>query len=189
VLLKITHRLTADGAGPLGIGFHCTHNAPMDASLLLWILAVVLVLAGFAGLVLPALPGPPLLFAGLVVAAWAEDFAYVGTGSIVLLAVLAALAYLADFAAGALGAKRFGASPRAITGAVLGGVVGIFFGIVGVLLGPFLGALIGELTVRRDLMAATRAGVGASFGLVLAIAAKLALAMAMIGVFLVARFL
>ena len=161
----------------------------MDAAILLWILAAVLVVAGFAGLVIPALPGPPLLFAGLVVAAWAEDFVHVGMATIVLLAVLAGFAYLADFVAGAFGAKRFGASPRAVTGAVVGGVFGIFFGIPGILIGPFLGALIGELTVRRDLMAATRAGVGASFGLVLAIAAKMALAMAMIGVFLLARFL
>jgi hypothetical protein len=161
----------------------------MDSSVLLWVLAALLVVAGIAGLVLPALPGAPLLFAGLIVAAWAEDFAYVGTGTIVLLAVLAALTYAADFVAGAFGAKRFGASPRAVTGALVGGVVGIFFGIPGVLLGPFVGAVVGELSVRRDLNAATRAGIGASLGLVLAAAAKIALAFTMLGVFAVARFL
>lgn len=123
-----------------------------------------------------------------MVAAWAEDFAYVGTGTIIVLAVLAALTYAADFIASAFGAKRFGASPRAVTGALIGGVVGIFFGIAGVLLGPFIGAVIGELSVRRDLNAATRAGVGASLGLVLAAAAKIALAFTMLGVFAVARF-
>jgi uncharacterized protein YqgC (DUF456 family) len=161
----------------------------MVMTVLLWILAALLVIAGVAGLVLPALPGAPLLFAGLVVAAWAEDFAYVGTGTIVLLAVLAALTYAADFVASALGAKRFGASPRAVTGALIGGLVGLFFGIPGVLLGPFIGAVIGELSVRRDLNAATRAGIGASVGLVLAAAAKIALAFTMLGVFAVARFL
>jgi uncharacterized protein YqgC (DUF456 family) len=160
----------------------------MDMSILLWILAALLVVAGVAGLVLPALPGAPVLFAGLVVAAWAEGFAYVGTGTIVLLAVLAALTYAADFAAGAFGAKRFGASPRAVTGALIGGLVGLFFGIPGVLLGPFIGAVIGELSVRRDVSAATRAGLGASLGLVLAAAAKIALAFTMLGVFAVARF-
>lgn len=161
----------------------------MDATIFLWILAALLVIAGVAGLVLPALPGAPLLFAGLVVAAWAEDFAYVGTGTIVLLAVLAALTYAADFVAGAFGAKRFGASPRAVTGALIGGLVGLFFGIAGILLGPFVGAVIGELSVRRDVLAATRAGIGASLGLVLAAAAKIALAFTMLGVFAVARFL
>jgi uncharacterized protein YqgC (DUF456 family) len=161
----------------------------MDATILLWILAALLVVAGVAGLVLPALPGAPVLFAGLVVAAWAEDFAYVGTGTIVLLAVLAALTYAADFVAGAFGAKRFGASPRAVTGALVGGIVGLFFGIPGVLFGPFVGAVIGELSVRRDLNSATRAGIGASLGLVLAAAAKIALAFTMLGVFAVMRFI
>jgi hypothetical protein len=161
----------------------------MDATILLWILAALLVVAGVAGLVLPALPGAPVLFAGLVVAAWAEDFAYVGTGTIVLLAVLAALTYAADFVAGAFGAKRFGASPRAVTGALVGGIVGLSFGIPGVLFGPFVGAVIGELSVRRDLNSATRAGIGASLGLVLAAAAKIALAFTMLGVFAVMRFI
>jgi len=160
----------------------------MDTTLLLWILAALLVLAGFAGLMLPALPGAPLLFAGLVVAAWVEDFAYISTGTIIVLAVLAALISAVDFVAGALGAKRFGASPRAVTGALIGGVVGLFFGLPGVLLGPFAGAVIGELSVRSDLNAATRAGFGAALGLLVAAVAKIALAFTMIGVFLVARF-
>ena len=160
----------------------------MDMTLLLWILATLLVLGGIAGLMLPALPGAPLLFAGLVAAAWAEDFTYVGTGTIIVLAVLAALISAVDFVAGALGAKRFGASPRAITGALIGGVVGLFFGLPGVLLGPFVGAVIGELSVRNDLNAATRAGLGAALGLLVAAVAKIALAFTMIGVFLVVRF-
>ena len=160
----------------------------MDMALLLWILATLLVLGGIAGLMLPALPGAPLLFAGLVAAAWAEDFTYVGTGTIIVLAVLAALISAVDFVAGALGAKRFGASPRAITGALIGGVVGLFFGLPGVLLGPFVGAVIGELSVRNDLNAATRAGLGAALGLLVAAVAKIALAFTMIGVFLVVRF-
>jgi uncharacterized protein len=160
----------------------------MAVSALIWTLAVVLVIAGFAGLVLPALPGPPLLFAGLLAAAWAEDFANVGPGTLTVLGVLAVLAVLADFAAGALGAKRYGASPRAVAGAAIGAIVGIFFGIPGIVLGPLLGALLGELTARADLEAASRAGIGATVGLLLGTAAKLALGFAMIGLFLIVRF-
>ena len=159
----------------------------MDTTVLLWILAALLVVSGIAGLMLPALPGAPLLFAGLVVAAWAEDFIYVGTGTIIVLGVLAALISAVDFVAGALGAKRFGASPRAVTGALIGGVVGLFFGLPGVLLGPFIGAVIGELSVRRGLNAATRAGFGAALGLLFAAIIKITLAFTMIGVFGVAR--
>ena len=97
----------------------------------LWVLAAALVIVGIAGLALPALPGAPLLFCGLVVAAWAEDFAYMGTGGIVVLAILAILTYPVDIVAGALGAKKFGASKQAMIGAGIGALIGIFFGIAG----------------------------------------------------------
>ncbi len=160
----------------------------MDATtILLWVAAALLIAGGLAGLVLPVLPGAPLLFGGIVLAAWAEDFAYLGKGTLISVGVLAGLAILADFVAGAFGARRYGASSRAVLGATIGAVVGLFFGIVGVLVGPFVGAVVGELTVRRDLEAAGRAGVGATIGLALGTAAKLALGFAMIGIAVVMR--
>jgi uncharacterized protein len=158
-------------------------------AVLTWVLAILLVAAGLLGLVLPALPGPLLLFAGLLVAAWAEGFAFVGAGTLVGLGLMALLAVLVDFLAGALGARRYGASPRAFIGATLGALIGIFFGLPGLLVGPFLGAVLGELSARPNLQAAGRAGWGAMIGLALGTAAKIALGIAMIGVFLVVRFL
>jgi uncharacterized protein YqgC (DUF456 family) len=160
----------------------------MVMEILLWILAIILVAAGMAGLVFPVLPGAPVLFAGLVVAAWAEGFAHVSTATLSVLGVMALLMYLVDFLASAFGAKRFGASPRAIIGATIGAIVGIFFGIPGVLLGPFIGAVLGELTASSDLKTAGRAGIGATLGLALGAAAKLALALAMVGIFVVVRY-
>lgn len=160
----------------------------MATTITLWVAAVVLVILGLAGLVLPALPGAPMLFAGLVLAAWAEGFAYVGGGTLAVLGLLAVLTYAVDFLAGAFGAKRFGASKRGVFGALAGAVVGIFFGLPGVLLGPFVGAVLGELSARRSLGEAGKAGFGATVGLVLGAAAKLALAFSMVGVFAVVRF-
>jgi hypothetical protein len=150
--------------------------------------ATALVAVGFAGLVLPGLPGAPLVFAGLFVAAWAEGFRYVGWGTLLVLALLAAATWAADFAASAFGARRFGASPRAVAGAAIGGLVGLFFGLPGLVLGPFAGAVAGELSAARDLRQAGRAGVGATLGLALGVAAKLALATTMLGVFAFDRF-
>ncbi|OGS91318.1 MAG: hypothetical protein A2061_09830 [Gallionellales bacterium GWA2_59_43] len=157
-------------------------------TVLLWLAAVLLVVAGIAGLLLPAIPGAPLILGGLVLAAWIEDFAFVGTGTLAFLAVLAILTYAADFLAGILGARHFGASPRAMMGAAIGAVVGVFFGLPGLLLGPFLGAAAGELSARRGMLAAGKAGIGATLGLVIGAAAKLALAFSMLAVF-VARFI
>jgi len=151
-------------------------------------LAVLMVLAGLAGSVLPAIPGAPLLFGGLLLAAWAEGFAYVGTPWLVALGVMAALTYGVDLLAGMFGAKRFGASKRAVVGAGLGAIAGIFFGLPGILLGPFVGAVLGELSAQRSLGDAGRAGLGATLGLALGAAAKLALGFSMIGLFLVLRF-
>jgi hypothetical protein len=160
----------------------------MESPFPLFIIAGLLAAVGVAGLVLPAIPGAPLLLAGLLLAAWAEDFAYVGIKTLAILGVLAVLTYGVDFWATMFGAKRFGASRRAVVGALIGVVVGIFLGFPGVLFGPFIGAVIGELSARRNLQQATRAGIGATIGLVLGAALKIALALSMIGVFLVARF-
>ena len=160
----------------------------MDNTVLLWLLAIALVAIGLAGLVLPLLPGAPLLFGGLWLAAWIEDYTRVGARTLIALGIMAALTFVCDAAGSAFGAKRYGASRWAIAGAVIGGVAGIFFGVVGILIGPFIGAVIGELWNRPNIAAATWAGIGASLGLVLATAAKLTLGVAMIGVYLLARF-
>ena len=105
------------------------------------------------------------------------------TGTLVALAILAILTYLVDLAAGMFGVQRFGASSRAMVGAGIGAIVGIFFGLIGVVLGPFIGAAIGELTIAGELRAAGRAGFGATVGLAIGTAAKIALAFAMLGIF------
>lgn len=161
----------------------------METQVLLWLFAALFIALGFAGLIMPALPGIPLVFAGLVLLAWADNFAYVGWPTLTLLGVLALVSYGIDFLASALGARKFGASPRSVIGAALGAFVGMFFGLPGLVLGPFIGAVIGELTVRASIRAATQAGVGATLGLLFGALLKVALAFTMIGVFLLDRFL
>jgi len=157
--------------------------------ILLWLLAALLIVLGFAGLILPAVPGIPLVFAGLVLLAWAESFAYVGWITLTLLGVLALLSYGIDFLTAALGAKKFGASPRAITGAALGTLAGLFFGLPGIVLGPFVGAVIGEFSRQASAKAATQAGIGATLGLLFGALLKIALAFTMLGVFVLDRLL
>ena len=160
----------------------------MEANFFIWLFALLLAVAGLAGLVLPAVPGAPLLFAGLLLAAWAEDFTYVGGGTLAILGLLTLLTFGVDLWATLFGAKKFGASKRAMAGALIGSLVGIFLGFPSVLFSPFIGAVIGELSAQRSVRQAARAGIGATIGLVLGAALKLALAFAMIGIFIVARF-
>jgi hypothetical protein len=156
---------------------------------LVWILCLILVGVGIAGILVPGLPGTPLVFAGLLLAAWADGFQNVGTGTIIVLAVLTALAFGVDLLASSFGAKRAGSSREAFIGAVLGTLIGIFFGFVGVVFGPFAGALIGEFVARRNLAQAGRAGAATWVGFILGIGVKLVLAFIMLGIFAVAYIL
>ena len=156
----------------------------MDWAILWWVLAVLIIIAGLAGTVVPALPGVPLVFLGLFVGAWAGNFETIGWTTIGILAVLAIIAWVVDFLAGAAGTRYLGASSRAFWGATIGAVAGIFFGIVGMLLGPFIGAVLGELSGGNDVVQSGRAGIGAWVGMILATAVKLALAFLMIGIFI-----
>ena len=161
----------------------------MDWTILWWVLATLIVVGGLAGTIIPALPGVPMVFAGLFLAAWAGDFLQVGWATIGILGVLTALAWLVDFLAAAMGAKRLGASQRAFWGAAFGAVVGMFFGIPGIVLGPFVGAAVAEFSAGRTVHQASRAGYGAWIGVVFGTAAKLAIAFLMVGIFVFNQWL
>ena len=148
-----------------------------------WILAVVLVLAGLVGTVIPMLPGMPFLFGGMWLAAALDHYQHIGTTTLIILAVLLALALALDYVAGALGAKKVGASKAAIWGSLLGSIAGIFFGIPGMLIGPFAGAAAGEFITGRDLYQAGKVGIATLVGMVVGAVAKIGIAVMMLGVF------
>jgi uncharacterized protein YqgC (DUF456 family) len=160
-----------------------------DNSLILWSIGAICTVTGLSGLLLPVVPGAPVLFLGLLFGAWAEDFRYIGVWTLVVLAGMAGLTYVVEFAASILGVRMHGGSRRAMAGAVLGGVAGLFLGIPGILLGPFVGAVIGELSLQRSLDQASRAGFGTVVGLAIGVAGKLAIGIAMIGLFALMRLL
>lgn len=161
----------------------------MDPTWLWYALAVALSIVGLVGIIAPVLPGIPILFVGLWLAAWAGGFAHVGFWPLLILGTLAVFSVLVDLLASLAGAKRVGASTRGIVGAGLGMLVGLFFGLPGVLLGPFVGAIVGEVTAGRRLEDASRIGVGTWVGLLIGTAAKVAIAFAMLGVFAIAWWL
>ena len=156
--------------------------------MLIWTLSVILVVVGLAGVVLPALPGTVLIFAGLLLAAWADGFVRVGIGTIVALGILTVATYFVDVATMALGMKRLGTTRRAMAGAAIGTIAGLFFGLPGLIIGPFAGAILGELTANRDLGRAGRAGIAAWIGFLVGTVVKIGLAFAMVGIFLMAWF-
>ncbi len=155
----------------------------MSVDILLIVLGVLLILIGIAGTIIPALPGVPVVYLGMILVAWGDDFSHIGWPTLTILGVLTVIAVVVDLVASVLGAKRVGASGWALFGAAVGTVVGLFFGIIGLLLGPFVGAVLGELIAGSNLQRSTVVGVGAWLGFLFGTVARIAVCFTMLGVF------
>lgn len=153
---------------------------------LAWLLAVLLIGVGVAGTVLPALPGVPLIFAGVLLAAWLDDFKRISGWTVGVLALLTIVGVVVDYVAASMSAKRAGASKYGVIGAALGTIAGIFTGLWGLLFMPLVGAAVGEWIAHRDALRAGKVGVATWLGLLAAIVAKLTIAFTMIGIFVAA---
>ncbi len=158
----------------------------MSADLLLWLASLALVALGLLGTVLPALPGVVLVFLGLWLGAWIDDYQKVSGLTVGILAALMALAWVLDYGAALLGARSAGASRQALLGAALGTLAGVFMGFVGVLLLPLVGAMVGEYLARGSERHALKVGVATWLGLIAGLLAKVVIACVMLGVFVLA---
>lgn len=152
----------------------------------LYILAALLMVGGLAGSVLPVLPGIPMVFGGIWLVAAVDGYRHLGWWWLLIIGAIGAVGVIVDFVAGALGAKRVGASPRALWGATIGTIVGMFFGIPGLLFGPFIGAIVGELASGNSVLRSAHVGIGTWLGLLLGTLLKLVLSFLMVGLFGVA---
>jgi uncharacterized protein YqgC (DUF456 family) len=149
--------------------------------LFLYLLAAALIVGGLAGAILPVLPGVPMIFGGIWLAAAVDEYRHLGWGWLVAIGIVAALGVAVDFISGSLGAKKIGASPRALWGAGIGTTIGMFFGLPGLLIGPFAGAVAGELWSGKSILRSAHVGVSTWFGMLLGIVAKVVLSFLMIG--------
>lgn len=161
----------------------------MDPNILGWLAVVLLILFGVAGTVLPALPGTILVLGGVVLGAWLDNFTRVSGWVVAVIAVLAVLAWVTDYVATVMGAKRAGASKWALIGAALGTIAGIFMGLVGVFFMPFVGAAVGEYIAQKDSRQAAKVGFATWLGLLVGTVVKLVLVFMMVGIFVAALLL
>lgn len=146
-------------------------------------LALLVMLAGLIGSILPAIPGIPLILVAAVGHRLYFHQASINDFILIVLVVLTVISVLFDFLAGMFGANKFGATWRGALGAVIGGIVGLFFGPPGIILGPFIGATLFELLGDRELEKALKAGLGATIGLIAGIIGKFAIGVIMILLF------
>ena len=154
--------------------------------IILFVSSLIIMFIGMLGIVLPILPGIPLIFIVALVFSILTDFTYLSGQTIILLGILAVISLILDWVAGVLGVKKMGGSKAGMFGAFIGMIVGLFLpgvGIFGFVIGAFVGAFLLELLVNKESKKALRAGLGSFIGFLAGSVLRLVIGAAMIGIF------
>lgn len=171
-------------------GRHSMVYTPCVLTFLLVSLGILCIVVGLVGCIVPVIPGPPISYAGLILAwavrGWSTEA--LGWVTVIVLGTAVILVTAFDTLAPVLGAKRYGASKAGIWGSVIGMVVGILgflpVGPLGMLVGAFAGAWVGELVTGKAGAAALKAAWGVFVGTVMGIVMKLIVSAAIAGWFI-----
>ena len=161
--------------------------------ILILVISFLVMFIGLIGSIVPMIPGPPLVLAGVFIYAVFTKFTVVGWKILVVLSVLAALGVFLDYSASLVGARKFGATRLSIWLGALGllvGVVMIFFGFPwAIIVGPIVGVGIGEAIAKRKAIPAVRASAGSMIGVFVGVIVKFVICLAMITIFILALVL
>ncbi len=148
-------------------------------------LSILTMAVGLAGTVIPMLPGIPLIYLGYIIYGIATSWQNYGQDAMIFWGVVTVLSVLLDYYAGALGAKKYGASKAGVWGAIIGGILGIIFlGFIGIIVGPILGALAAELLAGKAPKEALKSGWGSFIGFLAGSLFKVIIGFIMIGTFI-----
>lgn len=149
----------------------------MDIFLL--VLAIILIIVGILGCVVPIIPGPPISYGGILLlhftdyGQFSENFLYIFAGITIAVTVL-------DYIIPIWGTKSFGGSKAGVRGATAGLIVGVFFfPPIGLIVGPFVGAFIAEMMRENNTSKAIKSGFGSLVGFLLGTGLKLAASLSM----------
>ncbi len=135
--------------------------------------AVLLMISGILGCILPLIPGPPLSYIGLLLLHFTVRFQF-STRFLVIWAVITILVITLDYLIPVWGTKKFGGSKQGVWGSIIGLVFGLFFfPPFGIIIGPFAGAVIGEFTAGKDPKSALKSGFGSFAGFIAGMVLKL----------------
>ncbi len=143
------------------------------------ILGILLILAGFAGSILPLLPGPPIAFVGLLVQQLREPNPF-STRFLWIWAAVVVVSLVLDYLIPAWGTKKFGGTRYGVWGCTLGFLLAFWMGPLGVVLGPFLGAFAGEMIAGQDSKRSLKAAWGSFVGFLLGSLLKIILCLLML---------
>jgi len=153
------------------------------------LLGIICTVIGVIGCIFPAIPGPPLSYAALILLQFAKEEPVFSRSFLVKFAILTIVVSLGDYLLPLLGAKKYGTSKYGIWGAILGMMAGIiFFPPFGMILGIFIGAIVGELIAGKENSMALKSGLATFIGSMTAVLIKLSLSLVMAFYFFVYIF-
>ena len=151
-------------------------------------IAVVSILIGVVGVILPVLPGMIWVWLSLLAFAWYTDFQIVTPWVFSLLTFIALVTGTSNIWLPYLGAKKTGAAKRAIFLGLIGALIGTFvipIPLLGTVIGYARGIIVGEFLKHRDLRVAIKASLGGVAGWGIATVVELSGALTILIVFLV----
>jgi uncharacterized protein len=155
---------------------------------LLIIFSGIFIVVGIAGCILPALPGPPISYAGLILLQLTSRPPFTAK-FLIIFAILTILVTLLDYVIPVYGTKKLKGSKYGIWGSAIGLVIGlIFFSFVGIIIGPLVGAFLGELITGKKMDKAIKSALGSLLGFITGTAIKLILSLVMAYYFIVNVF-
>lgn len=155
---------------------------------ILLIFGLLLLLLGIVGSILPALPGPPISWVGLLLIYLIPDVKinYWILGITLALTIIIAVL---DYVLPSKGTKHFGGTKYGVWGTNVGLIIGLFFPPFGFVIGPFLGAFVGELIYNsKDKNRALKAAFGSFLGLLASTFMKVVFCLLLLGIYFVVFF-
>jgi len=153
----------------------------------LFILALGIMLVGLAGVILPIIPGTPLILLAAFGFGLLTDFKYITGNTLITLTVLTGVSFVAEWLLTILGIKKMGGSWMGTAGSFVGMIAGLALpgiGLIGFIAGAFIGAVIGEMLAGKNQAQALRAGIGSFIGFLAGSLLKVVIASIMIGLFI-----
>jgi len=151
--------------------------------ILLFVAVLIIMIIGLAGVILPVLPGIPLIFGAAVLYGILTRFEEINLHLILIFAGMTAFGLIVDYLANYLSVRRMGGGKAGAIGAVVGLMVGIWFGLVWIIILPFLLAVAFELIAGKEGRQALTAGFGAFVGLLFGGLTRFIIGCVMIGLF------
>jgi uncharacterized protein YqgC (DUF456 family) len=153
--------------------------------------AVLMMLVGWLGVLIPAFPGAPIIWAAAIVYVILDGFAHVEIATFVVLCILGLAGSTADIWVSMLGARAGGASfvstLFSLAGALVGGLLGALFGGIGafpgIVVGAILGVLLNEYRVHHEWRLALQATLGLVVGFTVSTVIQLGIGGIMIALF------